>query len=112
MLDAITGGRTAISESPTGPFVTLEGPDGDGRIKAVYRRARGCDLVFIVDGEIRHRVALGTASGSIVVPRGLRYERYLRAEIRVEAPEESRRCAGAQRAGVRAGDELLGSRVG
>jgi len=87
VLDAITAGRTAISESPTGPFLTLEGPDAEGRVEAVYRRAEGCDLVFIADGELRHRIAVATSSGSIAVPAELRYERYLRAELRVEAPK-------------------------
>ena len=87
VLDAITAGRTVISESPTGPFVTLEGPDAEGRVVSHYRRAAGCDLVFIADGEARYRVALSRASGVVEVPGGIRYNRYLRAELRVEAPK-------------------------
>ncbi|MGH2634186.1 MAG: hypothetical protein ACRDG3_12310, partial [Tepidiformaceae bacterium] len=97
VLDAIVAGRTAVSESPTGPFVTLEGPDAEGLVAARYRRAEGCDLVFIADGEDRHRVTLTKSSGTVAVPRALRYERYLRAELRVEAPKnrEDRRALSA-----------------
>jgi len=86
VLDAITAGRTAISDSPSGPFVTLEGPDGEGRSTARYRRAAGCDLVLVADGEARLRVSIDRIAGSLAVPADLRFARYLRAELRVEAP--------------------------
>jgi hypothetical protein len=84
VIEAITAGRTAISESPTGPFLTLDGPDSEGRIVAHHRGGAGCELVLIADGEIRHRTGL-KADGSYEVPPGIRFERYLRAEIRSEA---------------------------
>jgi hypothetical protein len=85
VLDAIMAGGTAISESPEGPFVTLE-RDTEGRITAHYRGRAESHLVFIADGEVRHRSAL-KADGSYHVPAEVRFERYLRAEIRTEAPK-------------------------
>lgn len=86
VIDAITAGRTSISDSPEGPFVALEGPDAEGRILAHYRGGAGCDLVFITGGEVRHRVPL-KSDGSYALPTDVHFEHYLRAEIRSEAPK-------------------------
>ncbi len=85
-LEAITRGRTAISDGPRGPLLWLE-QDPEGRVAAHYQRAAGTALEFIADGERRHRVELPRASGAYRPPAELRFERYLRAELRVPAPK-------------------------
>ena len=87
-LAAITAGRTAISDGPGGPLLWLEEDAKAERQPALFERAGGCELVFIVDGEARHRVPIREGTGAIDVPRELRYDRYLRAELRVPAPKE------------------------
>ncbi len=81
ILDAIRMGRTTISDSPNGPFVTLE-RDDEGQLRAIVRRAAGCTLVVVADGEPRHREKLTRPAGSIHLPDSLRFERYMRAELR------------------------------
>ena len=81
VLSAIPSGRTSISESPTGPFLTLA-QDVEGRITATYERARAMDLEFIADGERPHRVHLKRAKGVYQLPSEVRFARYLRAELR------------------------------
>ncbi len=88
VLDAITAGRTTISEAPDGPFVVLEAADKGERITAHHHRAAGCDLVFIADGEPSHRVTLERDDGVIELPPTVRFDRYLRAELRIEAPKD------------------------
>ena len=84
ILDAIRAGRTAISDAPDGPFVTLD-RDAEGRLTATHRRAAGCTLVLVADGEPRHRQELERPAGVIHLPGDLRFERYLRAELRTPA---------------------------
>jgi hypothetical protein len=86
VLDAITRGRTAISDGPRGPLLWLE-QDPEGRVAAHFQRAAGTTLEFIGDGERRHRVELRRASGTYRPPAKLRFDRYLRAELRVPAPK-------------------------
>jgi len=85
VLNAITSGRTAISDGPTGPFLAIE-QDAEGRVTAMFERAGGCDLEFIADGERKHRVTLDHPSGRYELPGAVRFDRYLRAELR--APGE------------------------
>jgi len=85
VLNAITAGRTAISDGPTGPFLALE-QDEEGRVSASFERAAGTELEFIVDGERTHRVRLASDSGRYRLPADVRFDKYLRAELRVEAP--------------------------
>jgi hypothetical protein len=87
LLEAITGGRTSISDGPEGPFVTLHPTDDDG-FEVAFARAEGCTLSLVADGEARWRTDLEGASGAVLVPRGLRFDRYLRAELRVPAPKD------------------------
>jgi hypothetical protein len=82
VLDAITAGRTTISDGPRGPFLVLE-QDGEGRVTASYDRAAGCDLEFVADGERRLRIQLTRGRGRYEVPATVTFERYLRAELRV-----------------------------
>jgi hypothetical protein len=82
ILKAITTGRTTISDGPKGPFLTLE-QDAEGRVTAMFERAAGADLEFIADGERKHRVAIAKAKGSYTLPPQIRFDRYLRAELRV-----------------------------
>jgi hypothetical protein len=86
-LEAITRGRTAIGDGPHGPLLWLE-QDGEGRISAHYQRAAGTILEFIADGERRHRLELPRAGGAYRPPAALRFDRYLRAELRVSAPKD------------------------
>lgn len=87
-LDAITSGRTAISDGPDGPLLHIR-PSSDGECCSVgFERAAGCDLVLIADGEPRHRVTLEAAAGTLDVPKDVRFDRYLRAELRVPAPKD------------------------
>ena len=88
VLDAITAGRTAISDAPDGPFVVLEAADNGERITARHHRAAGCDLVFVADGEPSHRVTLERDDGVIELQPTVRFDRYLRAELRIEAPKD------------------------
>jgi hypothetical protein len=88
VLDAITAGRTAISDSPEGPFVTIEGPDERGGYSVRYRRAEGCWLGLVADGEPCWRVELTKPAGSINIPANVRWDRYLRAELRSPAPND------------------------
>ena len=85
VLQAITAGRTAISDGPFGPFLALI-QDSEGRVTASFERASGTELEFIADGERKLRVPLTTDSGEYRLPDDLRFDRYLRAELRVEAP--------------------------
>lgn len=85
VLDGIRAGRTAISDGPKGPLVWLEG-DAESRVTAHFERAAGTTLEFIADGERPFRTELRRAKGSLELPREVRFERYLRAELRVEAP--------------------------
>ena len=85
VLAAIVAGRTAISDAPDGPLLTLE-QDGDGRVTARFERAAGTELEFVADGERNHRVPVEAASGTYRLPSDVRWDRYLRAELRVEAP--------------------------
>lgn len=88
VLDAIVAGRTAISEAPTGPFLTLDrSTRGDG-LAASFRRATGCDLVVVADGEERYRLPLVRGSGTVDIPATVRFDRYVRAELRVKAPKD------------------------
>ncbi len=87
LLDAITGGRTSISDGPEGPFVTLNETEDDG-FEVAFARAEGCTLSLVADGEPRWSTALEGASGAILVPRQIRFDRYLRAELRVPAPKD------------------------
>lgn len=82
VLSAITAGRTTISDGPRGPFLALE-QDEEGRITANYARAGGCTLEFIADGERPLRVEPTRSRGSYRLPATVRFERYLRAELRV-----------------------------
>ncbi len=86
VLAGIRAGRTAISDGPAGPLLWLE-QHSDGRVFARYERARGTTLEFIADGERPLRTELAEDAGTMVVPDGVRFERYLRAELRVEAPK-------------------------
>jgi hypothetical protein len=88
VLTAITAGRTAISDSPDGPFVLLTGPDEADAYRVEYRRAGGCSLAVISDGEVCWRSDLAGADGSIAIPREVRWDRYLRAELRSPAPKD------------------------
>jgi len=85
ILDAITAGRTTISDGPRGPFLTIT-EDAEGRVTATFERAANTELEFIVDGERRHRVALERGKGAYQLPSAVRFDRYLRAELRVPAP--------------------------
>ncbi len=87
LLEAITGGRTAISDGPEGPFVTINETDDEG-FEVAFARAAGCTLALVADGEPRWRTELEGASGAILVPRDLRFDGYLRAELRVPAPKD------------------------
>ena len=84
-LDAITAGRTAISDGPRGPLLWLE-QDEEARVRAHFARAAGTTLVFIADGEPVHRVELRRSRGEYPVPATQRFDSYLRAELRVPAP--------------------------
>jgi PHP domain len=87
VLAAITSGRTAISDGPAGPMLTLEASDDGEGVVARHVRAGGCDLVFVADGEPRRRVTLQAGDGVAALPREVRFDRYLRAELRIEAPK-------------------------
>ena len=82
VLDAITKGKTTISDGPKGPFLTIS-QDEEGRVTANFDRAAGTTLEFIADGERRHRVELGRGRGEYRLPEDVGFERYLRAELRV-----------------------------
>lgn len=84
VLDAITSGRTTISDGPRGPFLSLE-QDREGRVTARFGRAAGTTLEFIADGERKHRLELKRGAGAYRLPAGVTFERYLRAELRVPA---------------------------
>ena len=85
-LDAVTRGRTAISDGPRGPLLWLQ-QDSEGRISVHYERAARTTLEFIADGERCHRVELPRARGTYRPSAELRFDRYLRAELRVPAPK-------------------------
>lgn len=80
VLEAITLGRTSISDGPKGPFLDLQ-RDEQGRATVRYERATGCDLEFIADGERKLRVAV-RGRGTFALPPWVTFERYLRAELR------------------------------
>jgi hypothetical protein len=82
VLEAITNGWTTISDGPKGPFLILE-QDGEGTVTATFERAVGADLEFIADGERKHRVPLERGKGTYTLPAEIRFERYVRAELRV-----------------------------
>ena len=82
VLDAITSGRTAISDGPKGPFLALA-QDAEGHVTATFERATGTELEFIADGERKHRIHLKRGTGTYALPPDIRFERYLRAELRV-----------------------------
>lgn len=86
ILAAITAGRTTISESPTGPFLALAGGAEGDPVTAEWERAGGCALVVLADGEERHRVEELPARGGLALPANLRFDRYLRAELRTHGP--------------------------
>jgi hypothetical protein len=86
LLEAITGGRTSISDSPEGPFVTINERE-DAGLEMAFARAGGCTLALVADGEERWRSELEGPSGAVAVPPDIRFERYLRAELRVPAPK-------------------------
>lgn len=85
VLEGIRAGRTAISDGPAGPLLWLEQQD-DGRVRATFERAHGTTLEFIADGERTLRMKLQEGSGTFSVPETVRFDTYLRAELRVEAP--------------------------
>ena len=87
ILDAVVKGRTSISESPEGPFVSLAATTEEG-FEASFARAEGCTLTLVADGEERWRTDVETASGRLMLPRDIRFVRYLRAELRTPAPRE------------------------
>jgi hypothetical protein len=87
VLDAIVAGRTAISDSPDGPLLHLT-EDADGCVTAVYVRAGGAGLALVADGEPRQRFMLPGDDGVLELPRDLRFDRYLRAELRIPAPKD------------------------
>ncbi len=86
VLDGIRSGRTAISDGPRGPLLWLD-QDWEGRITANFERAKGTTLRFIADGERLYRVEMKRASGSVPLPDSVRFKRYVRAELQVEAPK-------------------------
>lgn len=87
ILSAVTEGRTTISESPGGPFVALSQGKGEGAPPEVeWERAGGCTLVLVADGEVRFRSEPLAARGTMAIPAGLRFGRYLRAELRSPGP--------------------------
>jgi hypothetical protein len=60
--------------------------DRGGEVMAHYAGAKGTMLEFIADGERTLRTELAEDRGAFRVPESVRFERYLRAELRVEAP--------------------------
>jgi hypothetical protein len=52
-----------------------------------YRRAGGCWLGVVADGQTSCRVELTKPAGSINIPANVRWDRYLRAELRSPAPK-------------------------
>ncbi len=84
VVEAITSGQTTISDGPRGPFLALS-LDAEGRVTAHYERAAGCVLEFIADGERKHRVEVRGREGDYSLPAEVRFETYLRAELRVPA---------------------------
>ena len=84
VLGAITDGRTTISDGPRGPFLTIA-QDAEGRVAATFERAAGTTLEFIADGERKHRADLTRGRGAYALPADVRFERYLRAELRSPA---------------------------
>ncbi|HMO53710.1 MAG TPA: hypothetical protein PJ994_04335 [Tepidiformaceae bacterium] len=86
VLEGIGEGRTAISDGPDGPLVWLE-QSADGIVTAHFRGAEGTTLEFIADGERQLRLETPADAGSLAVPASVRFDRYLRAELRTEAPK-------------------------
>ena len=86
VLEGIREGRTAISDGPDGPLVWLE-QSADGIVTAHFRGAEGTTLEFIADGERQLRLETPADAGSLAVPASVRFDRYLRAELRTEAPK-------------------------
>jgi len=84
VLGAITDGRTTISDGPRGPFLTIA-QDAEGSVAATFERAAGTTLEFIADGERKHRADLTRGRGAYALPADVRFERYLRAELRTSA---------------------------
>ncbi len=87
LLEAITGGRTSISDSPEGAFITINETEDEG-FEVAFARAGGCTIALVADGEERWRTQLEGPSGAVAVPRQIRFDRYLRAELRVPAPRD------------------------
>ncbi|HEY4669342.1 MAG TPA: CehA/McbA family metallohydrolase [Tepidiformaceae bacterium] len=87
ILEAITAGRTAISDGPEGPRVHIVPGDNEDSLAIETHGAKGCTLVLVVDGEQRYRTEV-TAEGQVIpVPGDIRHERYIRAELRTPPPE-------------------------
>jgi hypothetical protein len=86
VLEGIRAGRTAIADGPDGPLLCLE-QDSTGAVTLVFERAKGMALEFIADGERTLRMELAEENGSLRVPETVRFDTYLRAELRVEAPK-------------------------
>ncbi|MGE3073538.1 MAG: CehA/McbA family metallohydrolase [Dehalococcoidia bacterium] len=82
VLNAVTSGRTAISDSPRGPLLTLA-RDTEGFVTARFERARGTTLEFIADGERPLRLPVDQAGGEFVLPETVSFQKYVRAELRV-----------------------------
>ncbi|MFI6763635.1 CehA/McbA family metallohydrolase [Micromonospora sp. NPDC050417] len=69
ILDALKAGRTTVSLSPDGPFVTIEADvDGDGRFEAI-----GGDEVIVKDRHLSKRATLRVRAKSAVGMRVLVY---------------------------------------
>jgi len=82
VLEAITAGRTAISDGPAGPRVHLVPGENEGALAVETHGAKGCTLVIVIDGEQRYRVEVAGEGQVLPVPPDIRYERYIRAELR------------------------------
>lgn len=86
VLSGIRAGQTAISDGPAGPLVWLE-QAADGRVTVTCQRASGTTLELIADGERTLRMEMADENGTLIVPEMVRFDTYLRAELRVEAPK-------------------------
>jgi hypothetical protein len=87
VLEGIRNGQTAISDGPGGPLLWLEQYETGGEVIAHFERAKGTTLEFIANGERMLRMEMPEDEGSFQVPEAVRFDRYLRAELRVEAPK-------------------------
>lgn len=86
ILAAVVEGRTSISESPGGPFVALVAGGEGHPVEVEWERAGGCSLVLVADGETRQELELPRQRGRLALPAGLRFDHYLRAELRSPGP--------------------------